>query len=382
MTHYQSPVNHFLQLCLRGRWDSKALQAAREMAAADNLDWDTLRQIVYVETLEPLAYQIVRGKNLVPTSVEEDWRRAYYHNACRNTLLLRELGEILHHLAEKGVEAIALKGAALAEIVYGDIAARPMSDLDLLIQPQDLSVTRQILAGLGYAPTGVEMHAGFTEEFRNEEILYKGGLVNTCVDLHWRLIAPVYYQRTFSTDWFWETALPAKINGTPTLVLGTEAQIVYLCAHLMLHHGGKSLFWLHDIAEVVTFYQAKIDWELILIKAKEYDLVLSVQQILLRVADEWDIPIPTKVLERLRALQPSQDEVRTFTWQNETQALRLFADLAGAKDWRQQLRIAWNTIFPTRAYMQHRYRIPHPILLPLYYPYRWLRGLMPMPGNR
>lgn len=365
----------FLRLCLRGSWDSKALNTAREIAAADNFNWDALRQIVHTEALAPLLYHIVRGKNLVSPLIEEEWRKAYYHNACRNTLLLRELADVLHQLAAGGVDVIVLKGAALAEMIYDDIAARPMSDLDLLIHPQDLPVTRQILTGLGYAPVGVEMQAGFTEEFRNEEIFYKGGLVDIYIDLHWRLIAPIYYQRTFTTDWFWETSLPAKINLAPALVLGCEAQVVYLCAHLMLHHGGKSLMWLHDIAAVIRFYEEKIDWELVISKAKEYNLVMSLQRILLQIADEWHSPIPADVLDKFLTLEASREEVRTYAWQYEIMALRLFADVAGAKDWRQRLRIVWDTLFPTREYMEYRYKILHPLLVPFYYPYRWLRGL-------
>ncbi|MFB2918871.1 MULTISPECIES: nucleotidyltransferase family protein [Aerosakkonema] len=370
----------FILFILRGGSNSEVLQAAREIVSNNDINWQNLQEIIDAEALTPLLYHIVRGQDVVPASVEAVWRKAYYHNACRNALILQELGDVLHKLAAAGVDVMVIKGAALAETVYGDIAARSMSDVDLLIHPEDLATTRQILADLRYKPAYVEMQTGFTEDFRNEEIFRKEGLVDIVIDLHWRLIAPIYYQRTFTTDWFWETSLPAKINLAPAFVLSCEAQVVYLCAHLMLHHGGKSLLWLHDIAAVIDFYKQQIDWEKIIAKAKEYKLDLSVQQMLLRVADDWNAPIPAEVIEKLRALQPSRDEVRTYSWQHQTMALRLFADLAGTKDWRQGLRIAWDTLFPTREYMQQRYKIPHPFLVPLYYPYRWLRGMKRVPN--
>lgn len=374
--------NYSLISCiLRSNWDETALESARKIAATDNFDWDNLQQIVDSEGLAPLFYHLIKGKNVVPASVEDKWRNTYYYNGCRNTLLLRELTKILNKLAVVGVDTIVLKGAALADIVYGDIAARPMSDLDLLIHQNDLSITRQVLAELGYRRTGVDMQVGFTEEFRNEEIFYKGGLVETYIDLHWRLIAPVYYQRTFDKDWFWETSLPTKINQIPAMVLGLEAQIVYLCAHLMLHHGGESLLWLYDIAKVIDFYQKEIDWKKVINQTKKYDLVLSVKQILIQLADDWKIQIPANFVDELRSLQPSRDEVRTYIWQHQTMALRLFDDVAGAKDWRQRLRMVWDTLFPTFEYMQHRYRISHRLLVPFYYPYRWLRGLRRVPGS-
>lgn len=376
-------VSQFLRLCLRGRWDPTALQTARTLARHSELDWDALREVAHNEALGPLLYQIVRDQNVVPSFVEQDLRKAYCNNACCNTLLLGELTKVLHHLATEGVDAIVLKGAALAEIVYGDIAVRPMRDLDLLIRQQDVPVARKVLAAIGYTPAHIEMQTGFNGEFRNEETLYKPGIVDTYVDLHWRLVSPTYYQRTLSCDWFWETALPTRIGNTPALVLGHEAQVLYLCAHLLLHHGGQGMLWLHDVAEVLTLYQAQIDWEQILIRSQAYNLLLSVRQILTQVADEYHAPIPANVLEQLHILHPSGDEVQVFTWRtakHQTMALRLFTDVAGMADWLHKLHLAWSTLFPTRVYMQHRYCIFHPALIPLYYPYRWLRGLKRMPS--
>lgn len=379
----EATVSQFLRLCLRGRWDPTTLEAARNLALHSKLDWDGLRQLAHIEGLAPLLYHILRDQNVVPSFIEQDLRDAYYQNGCRNTLLLRELGDLLCHLATEGVNVILLKGAALAEMIYGDIAVRPMSDLDLLIQQQDLPAARRVLVALGYTPLYVEMHTGFNVEFRNEELLYKPGLVDTYVDLHWRLVSPSYYQRTLSTDWFWETALPTQIGSAPALVLSPEAQVLYLCAHLVLHHSGNGLLWLHDVAEVLTFYQAKIDWEQLLSQSQAYNLVLSVRQILTQVADEWHAPVSSNVLERLRLLQPSGDEVQVFTLlttKHQTMALRFLTDVFGMPDWMNKLHLAWSTLFPSRAYMQNRYHILHPALVPPYYLYRWLRGLKRIPG--
>ncbi|MFB2935993.1 nucleotidyltransferase family protein [Aerosakkonemataceae cyanobacterium BLCC-F154] len=364
-----------ITLILRGRWDKTALQVAREIVINTDFEWDNFRRFVDNESLTPLLYRILRNEDWLPENIQTEWRNAYYKNACRNTLLLRELGKVLQSLADVGVDVIVLKGAALAEKVYGDIAARQMVDLDLLIKPEDLAIVRQVVANLGYKLAGVEMQSGFNEEFRNEEIHWKQGLINVVLDLHWKLVSPAYYQRTFLTDWFWETAIKTKISGSPALILGNEAQIVYLSAHLMLHHGGNSLLWFHDIAEAIAFSPTAIDWDLVIKKAQTYNLVLSVQQVLLRIADEWKVEIPGKVRSQLAILKPSWAEVRAYSWQNQIMALRLFDDLAGAKDWLTRLHIAWDTLFPSRAYMQHRYQIPHPLLIPFYYPYRWLRGL-------
>jgi hypothetical protein len=147
-----------------------------------------------------------------------------------------------------------------------------------------------------------------------------------------------------------------------------------------LQHSGEGelrLLWLHDVAEVIAFYQEQIDWDQVLARARAYDLVLPVQQILTRVGHEWHAPIPPAVLERLRALRPSRDEERVFAWLTSAHrsAQRFWVDLAGMPGWGPRLRFAWCIFFPSAGYMQRCYRIPHRFLVPLYYPYRWFLGL-------
>jgi hypothetical protein len=72
-------------------------------------------------------------------------------------------------------------------------------------------------------------------------------------------------------------------------------------------------------------------------------------------------PREAVVVQRLRAALPA--------------GARFWTDLAGITGWRQRLRFARTNLFPSAAYLRQRYAIPHPLLVPLYYPYRWWRGL-------
>lgn len=301
-------VMQVLRLCLRGRRDPAALQAARTLVAHADLDWNHLYEVADQERVAPLLYDVVGGQDMVPPALEQELHKAYGHTAARNALLLDALGEVLRRLASEGVSVIVLKGAALAEVVYGDIALRPMRDLDLLVRPEDLPAARQLMVALGYASPGAAIGPGRPRADDHAEALLKQGIIDIPVELHWRLVGSRPQQQVVSTDWVWETALPARIGDAPARMLGPEAQVFHLCAHLLLHHGGRGLLWLHDVAEVITFYRARIDWGQVLARAETYNLVLSVQQILSQVADEWRAPIPTAVVARLRALHPARFE--------------------------------------------------------------------------
>ncbi|MCP4365035.1 MAG: nucleotidyltransferase family protein [Planctomycetes bacterium] len=47
---------------------------------------------------------------------------------------------------------ILLKGAHLAQVVYSNIALRPMGDIDILVKKNDLPKAKELLLELGYTP--------------------------------------------------------------------------------------------------------------------------------------------------------------------------------------------------------------------------------------
>jgi len=373
-------VAQFLLLCLRGRWDLTALERARALSARSDLDWDALCQVACAEGVAPLLYHIARAQDLLPPSVKQNLRPVYYYNAGRNLRFLHRLEDVVSHLTAEGVPVILLKGAALAETVYRNASVRPMVDLDLLMRQEDVPTALRVLSVMGYEPAHAEHRAGYLFTYKNEMVLVEIGEVKAPIEIHWSLFGPLYYQHAVPLDWFWQTALPVRIGNASAWMLGPEAQVLHLCGHMPLQHsgeGGPRLLWLHDVAEVIAFYQEQIDWDQVLARAQAYDLVLPLQEILTRVSDEWHAPIPPDVLEQLRALRPSRDEERIFARLTtaDRSAQRFWVDLASMPGWGPRLRFAWCIFFPSAGYMQRCYRIPHRFLVPLYYPYRWFLGL-------
>jgi len=374
-------ARQFLRLCLRGRWEPAALEAAGALSSEADLNWESLGQVARVERVAPLLYTAVRNQHLVPPSVEEEWRRLYYATALGNTRRLHELQDVMHRLSEQGVAAILLKGAALAETVYRNAAVRPMDDLDLLVRRSDVLTALSVLASLGYRPGRVEASSDKLADWEMERALYKGE-AKTWIDMHWSLVSNYYHQYTLPVDWFWQTALPARLLNVPCMVLAPEGQLLHLCAQLVYHDVQREeprLLQLHDVAEVIVCYQKEIDWLEVLARAKAYDLVLPLQLVLARAVDEWRVPIPKDIREQLHLLRPSPTEARVFSWRTALRgpgvAENFWTVLVGMPGWQRRLAYAWRNLFPSPTYMRERYRIPHPILLPVYYPHRWLLGL-------
>jgi hypothetical protein len=66
---YRTAVQ-FLRLCLRGRWDPAALEAALAQSASSHVDWQAVCQVAQHEGLAPLLYHVTRGWGLGPSPGE------------------------------------------------------------------------------------------------------------------------------------------------------------------------------------------------------------------------------------------------------------------------------------------------------------------------
>jgi hypothetical protein len=368
----------FLRACLRRRLEPGAADEVRACAGDLDVGWEELAEIIEAERLGPLLHRTAGDLGIFPPPLEQALSQSYRFTTLRNMLLLRELGRILGALERARVPVIVLKGAALAETVYGNLSLRPMGDVDLLVQRRDQASACGVIGGLGYSLGRAETHPGALAEHENELVLYKADRVGVSVDLHWSLFDSPYYQSRIAMDWFWQTAQTATIAGVTARVLAPEALLIHLCGHLALHHGATGLLWWHDIAEVLAFDRARIDWGELLSRTQRYGLLAAVRAILPRVVEEWQAPMPADALQALLSRRPSAEEQRIFAQLSAVETpvgRRFWADLASMSGWRPRLRFAGTNLFPSAAYMRQRYAIAHPLLLPFYYPYRWWRGL-------
>lgn len=371
-------VDDFLRLCLRQRWHRDSDAELR--AAVQTLDADStvLLQRIASERIGPLLHRAVGERDILPADVRAALQQTHRVVTLQNMLLFHEMGRCLQALAQARLAVIVLKGAALAQTVYGHPGLRQMCDLDLLVDRGDFRAVRQVLEELGYVPLRRETHPGVIEEHENEMAFRKPGRHPAPVDVHWSLFDSPYYQRSIPMDWFWQSAETAEISGVPSRILGSEALIIHLCGHLVLHHQANGLMWWHDIAEVLSAERERIDWNELLARTQAYELILPVREVLRPLARDWKVAVPPEVLRRLGELRPSANEERLFERHSSAQPAgqRFWSDLRALPDWRQRLRFARTNLFPSVQYMRERYRISHPLLLPIYYPYRWCRGLL------
>ncbi len=250
--------------------------------AADR--WDELVEQAGRHGVKALLYkrlQETADVGDIPCAAFQRLHEAYLRSASHNIRLFRELGSLLTSLGEQGIQVVVLKGGHLAELVYRNLALRPMWDLDLLVRAADLGRVQNRLRQLGYGSS------------------WRSGEGRACVDVHWTIACPDT-RFSIDIDELWSRAQPATIAGVPTLILALEDIVLHLCLHAGYHHAfALGLRPLCDIAETLFRHLDAVDWEAVVGRARSWGVQRCVY-LGLRLSHELlDAPVPKEILESL-----------------------------------------------------------------------------------
>lgn len=368
---------------LRIPWDAAARSAFVAATGAPEFDWDAWLRCAREERVCPLLYGVLRDHGLVPPRVETELSRAYFANLQRNTFLIGELKGFLGRCSTLNSPPILLKGAALALYLYDDVGVRSMSDLDVLVRESDFIPATHLLEDMGYKHTDSPERLRRNPRQLAQVALYKSGTPAVAVELHRSILNyPYDSPAALSQEWFWTTAERRQAGDAACLILGTEAQVIYLASHVFIHHWtDQKLLWLHDIALLIHRQAPGIDWDRIIARAVAADLILPLQSVLPQVADLFRAPVPEHVMDTLRRHVPSRTARRFFllyarepSSHPNVSALYFYINFHNLTGWRAKGRYLVETLFPAPRTLSQHYRIRHPVLLPVFYGYRLLRG--------
>jgi radical SAM protein with 4Fe4S-binding SPASM domain len=359
----------------------RALPTETVPEALSREQWDELMRRAAGYGITPLLYRrlvSLRSSIRVPDDVFQEFRAAYLLSAKRNVRLYHELAQVLRALGARGIPVIVLKGAHLAEGVYGNLAVRPMGDLDLLAKKADLAEVEAALLGMGY---GGPQRPSIEVQCRDRHTLLHLAKAEAAeIDVHWSLAEPASGFR-IDVDGLWERSRPASVAGVPGLVLSHEDLLLSVCLHAGYHHafcgGLKSLV---DIAEICGRYRDEIDWERLRLRAREWGAERCVY-LAARLAREWlDAPIPAEFLSGLKPQSPdapwlaaAQGHVLGGRPENlfAVPMTRTVSQLWGPKSAWRRLRLLLARLFPSRQELALSYPAPPDSLrIWFYYPVR------------
>src|SRR2546425_1328249 len=229
------------------------------------LEWERLARLADHHGVLPQVYSALAQTGDASSAVLSSLRPMYDRSVHQALWLTRELLRIIECFDGHGIRALAYKGPALAEILYGNVASRQFADLDILVSPDDLPKVRACLAELGYEaslklPPREErayIAAGY-------ELVFDLGEHRNLLEIQWRIL-PRFFAIDFNIERFFDTAIAVDLIARAARTLCPEDLMLVLCVHAS-KHAWTQLSWIREIGELSKSLQ--LDWVAILNEAE------------------------------------------------------------------------------------------------------------------
>ncbi|PYS98219.1 MAG: hypothetical protein DMF63_16315 [Acidobacteria bacterium] len=209
-------------------------------------------------------------------------------------------------LSAHGVAAILLKGGAVGTMYYESAALRPMSDIDLLIKPEDFAKATEVLS-----------EAGWDLQCNNPKLALQ--VINSCdfknsageeLDIHWRLMRDCW--NADKNDLFWSGAVELEYKSLRTKTLCTTDHLFHVCCHGARQNSLSPIRWVADAIMILRSHN-EVDWQRLYRLGKLYRLSLTLFHALAYLKEGFDAPIPEEYFKSIRDLPISRLERLSFT---------------------------------------------------------------------
>jgi Uncharacterised nucleotidyltransferase len=264
---------------------------------ASGLDWAVLRRSAYLHSVTPLVCWAAQNEGAgVPPAILDELRRDLLHNAQFNLGLSTELTKLLALFEQHRIAVVPLKGPMLTARLYGNLALRTSSDLDLLVREEDVLQAKRVLEANGYRlASTLHWHSDQAcFRARENQISFAGQDDLISVDIHWRLL-PGYFSSPFDNNEVWRDLREAELRGAPVSVLSPEHQLLFLCAH-GTKHLWERLGWVCDVARFLQI-EREMDWPSVFEQARQTRTSRMLSLGLLVAEDLLGIALPPAAAE-------------------------------------------------------------------------------------
>jgi hypothetical protein len=232
------------------------------------LDWERVFSLAEFHGVVPLLHRTLNGHapSPAPLEIRQALQARFDLNVRKNLLLAAELFGILDCLEGAGISAVPYKGPVLAESIYGDLAMRDFSDLDVLVAADDVPRARRALATIGFAP-----NITLTEPQERDylasgyEYTFDTSIEKNLLEIQWNFV-PRFFAVDFDMQAVLGRCTTRPVAGRTVRALGDEDLLLALCVHAAKHLWNR-LGWLCDIAALLK--RSSIAWQQVAIEAKQ-----------------------------------------------------------------------------------------------------------------
>ncbi|TCN22211.1 nucleotidyltransferase family protein [Mesobacillus foraminis] len=191
--------------------------------------------------------------NQTPDFFREKLKARFSQSLYLNMFIKSELEIILETFEKVGIDVIPLKGVTFAEKYFNHLGARPTSDIDLLIKPQDLNNAVECIKSLGF---DIE-HAGIEDHFHTSfSKIQTWSKIPLTIEIHWNLLQES--TASFEINKFWDESLPVDTH-VHVRELSNYHTFYMICIHGWRHNLDSPKYYL-DIIQLIHKIGNEIDY--------------------------------------------------------------------------------------------------------------------------
>jgi len=335
------------------------------MLRGDNPHWafpeavayDTISDEANAEGVLALLHECINtadSQTGIPVSFREHIAELARTKAQLSLMREAECRKILSHLHSAGIDALLLKGSALAYWAYPSPHLRDCSDIDLLFSSH--AETLRAIACLEVL------------DYRLRDPVLAGDLVSfehTCVrnsvsgtgleiDLHWQLSSSPIFAYRFHFDELNRQAISLPKLGEFARGLSPEHAFFNACMHRiqnMAEGSENSLKWLYDLHLLGSSF-APSQWQAMLDIAIERNLAGACRDGLLAAQHEFHTIVPDAIVASL--LRAEKKEIMKTGKMHRWFYIQYMSFMA-FPNWPLRMRWLRQRLFPNAAYLKMRY---------------------------
>lgn len=255
-----------------------------------NLDWNLFLKLARHHRVYPLIYPKLKSANYIPAPLTQSMHYDYQKNIFKMLKLCGEIERISRVVFENEISTLFLKGPILAADLYGDISQRTSSDVDILVNINDLEKIESLLIQMGYIKDEYIQTVLNDWKWRHHHFVYFHSEKEIKLEIHWRLNPGPAKEPAFNELWL-RKKVSSLTTSYPIYCLGNEDLFLFLTSH-GARHGWSRLRWLVDIDRLC---QKKLDWNIIINLLKKYQYMRVAGQTLVLTSQLLNTPINKEV---------------------------------------------------------------------------------------
>ena len=335
---------------------AKLAVAGRADALADALR-DSPHPMEIVEAarhhgLASIFHKFTERRTDIPTEVASALKAIYGQNRARAIVLLGEAQRVMKILEDAGIPCMPLKGASLAEELYGDPALRPMTDVDILVPIDAVPTVRPLMEKAGYVEEEGDLREDFQEKFRSEISYFRSKPFPSRLEIHWGLL-------NFGGHEGWVPEVFARsVKTVKGRRMSLEDTLLYLAAHAAYHHQHDRLIWEFDIALLMQSRGMTFRPDTVASVAQHHRLLMPLRWAI-ETGERFGVEIPPQLIAAAEARKVGRVERWALRFAREPElasAVRALLTLRSIPGFRAKWSFLAAKAFPDRKHLEMRHQ--------------------------